>query len=151
MELTIITIWILFCLQQGWNDARHFAHGGGHYIKQQSNKHSYNIHSSLLLGRGLVYIGFILLYFLFLKQGGSSNFQKVAFLGVGLIALFPFFHEGMYYTTRKRMDNPYGNMSHLSLWFNYSSPTTTAKLNYPGWVRAVALFGGIFAILTLIK
>ena len=149
MEYLIITaLWVLFCLQQGWNDARHFAHSGGHYIKQQSYKYGYNIHSSLLLGRIIVFISFLILTFL---KGGNLGFGEVVPLGIGLMALFPFFHEGSYYSSRKRMDNPYGNMSHLELWFNYSSPTSTAKINYPGWVRAVVLFGGIFALLTLIK
>lgn len=149
MEYLIITaLWISYCIQQGFNDARHFAHGGGHFIKKQSEKYGYNIHASLLIGRTIVFFSFIVLSFLF-KEGG--NVGKVVPLGVGLLALFPFFHEGAYYSTRKKMDNPYGNMSHLALWFNYSSPTSTAKLNYPAWVRAVVLFGGIFALLTLIK
>lgn len=147
--LVIIGLWVLYCIQQGFNDARHFAHGTGHYIKQQSDLHGYNIHSSLFLGRLIVFSS-LLVFILFFNEGG--NILRVVPLGIGLAALFPFFHEGTYYSTRKAMDSPndYPN-SHLALWVGYSSKSTTAKINFRGWMRVVAMIIGIFCIILFFK
>lgn len=144
MIITIVIFWVLFCLQQGWNDARHFANGTAHYIKTNSN---YNIHTSLLIGRAIVFLLSLFTLFLFL-----GNWVLIVKVGAGLTLLFPFFHEGVYYSSRKKIDNPNEYPStHFELWFSYSSPTSTAKINFPGWSRAVALIVGTFILLTTIQ
>ena len=128
MKLAIIIFWVLYCILQGWNDARIFAHGTGHYMKQNQ---PYNIHTSFWINRLLVGLFTLLVYLLWAKNGVDFTFTTLA-LAIGLV--FPFLHEGAYYSSRKKIDNPndYPD-THFALWFSYSSPTSTAKINFPGF------------------
>ena len=138
MEALITLPWILFCIYEGWNDARIFAHGTGHYIKQNV---PYNIHVNLWVGRALIFGFFIGCLFLL-----SVDFFMVLKVGVGITFLFPFFHEMTYYVSRKLIDNPAEYPDKWVELLTYSSTSTTAKTNFPFWLRLLMLIVGLSII-----
>ena len=98
-------------MAEGVMNAGVFAHGGA------NTEYPYNIHVFFLLPR--IAVG-ILISAHYLSLGTSI----VALVGVivGLGLLFPFFHDGAYYQTRRYLDNRDYH------WFA-KSKTTTAKIS----------------------
>jgi hypothetical protein len=109
-----------------------FAHNAGQYIKDHN---PLNIHLFVLPLRFFVFISLLLAA----PHCGGGFFPATLSLFAGLLT-FPFFHNGTYYETR-RMQEP-DALNHYRFW--HTSKTTTAKLNFPFWLRAFFMLVGFF-------
>ena len=95
MELLIIySIWVLFSLLSGLGEAYYFSAVYNKRIK----KFKY-IHKLLTVIRGIVATA--LLYFTI----GIA--WKALLIGIALMAMFSWFHNGVYYTVRDMLDRVY--------------------------------------------
>lgn len=129
----IALIWCIYASLEGYRDARTFANGTSHYIKQNSK----DLHPTLLLFRVFLFLVFTLLII-------SSGLNLVSMIktGAGLALLFPFFHLGIYYAFRKAIDSPNGYPSTIIASFTHRSRTTTAKTNLSFWQRLLLFLLG---------
>jgi len=115
-----LLIFIVFALFEGWREAAKDAHGGS------NTNYPYNVHLYYLPIRVLVSIVCVSFNFLSIKSA------LLLLLSYALV--FPFWHDGAYYVTRKALE-PHNPLLMDYHWFGESS-TTTAKisLSAPGRV-----------------
>ena len=128
--ILIYSIWIAFALLSGLAEAYYFSA----VYRKKINKFKY-VHEALTVIRGIV--AAVILY---LSLGIVWN---SLFIGAAFIAVFSWFHNGVYYTMRDVLDDVYPER-----WKSHST-TSTAKtdLNYEQ-----RCFGGWLAfLLTLIQ
>lgn len=105
MLITTLLIWITFATVEGWREALYFHCKAGRTVKTIDE---HIIFTGLrLLVFGLIVMQDISLWYVFLC----------------LVLMFPFFHDGMYYTMRNELN---GDVYPLR-WRDWST-TSTAKL-----------------------
>lgn len=130
MLILIYSIWIIFTLISGLAEAYYFSA----VYRRKIKKFKY-VHEALTVLRGIVAV--VILYF---SLGVVLN---SLFIGAAFVAIFSWFHNGVYYTMRDILDGVYPER-----WKAHST-TSTAKtdLNYEQ-----RCFGGWLAfLLTLIQ
>ena len=111
-------------------EAAIFAHGIAQKMKESQ---PYNIHGWFLPIRFIALAACLLI--------PNLNIYTI-FTGIAFCAVFPFFHDGMYYVTRNKLDGVNYN------WFS-ESETTTARFSFDGLTR-ILLFGvGSFALIII--
>lgn len=123
MTLALIySIWIIFALLSGLAEAYYFSA----VYRKKLKKFEY-IHEALTVIRGIV--AAVILYF------SPGIVWNSLFIGAAFMAVFSWFHNGVYYTVRDILDSVYPER-----WKAHST-TSTAKtdLNYEqrcfgGWV-----------------
>lgn len=115
--------WTLFSIGIGVTEGAFFAHGGS------LTRWPYNIHSWLLIPRILV--GAFILWdaIPFLTFWGSIS------MILGMMGIFPFWHDGALYQTRHYLDFPPYN-------FFSESDTTTANFSLNFIWRLIFFIGG---------
>jgi len=120
-----VVSWLAFSLSIGVFEGVFFAYGIAHQIQERMpfNKHI------PLTGLRIV-VGLICL----------APIWKVGFGWLVLVAIsyglmFPFLHNGSYYTTRRIIDMP------LYHWFT-SKNQSDAKINLGAWKRTIAFISG---------
>ena len=111
MLIWIYSIWIVFALISGLLEAYYFSAVYNKVI----NKASY-VHEKFTLVRGLVAVCILYLF--------TGITWQVLFIGASLMVIFPFFHDGVYYMTRNKLDGVY------PLGFRDHSTTSDAKFNF---------------------
>lgn len=128
--ILIYSIWIIFAVIMGFFEAYYFSAIYNHIIKRAKFDHEI-----FTIFRGI--IAALLLYF------SLGITWSSLFIGAAFMAIFPWFHDGMYYLMRDNLDNVYPER-----WKAHST-TSTAKFDFNYEQRC---FGGCIAfLLTLIQ
>ncbi len=128
--ILIYSIWIAFALLMGFLEAYYFS-----AVYRKKVKRVKYDHEIFTVFRGIV--AAIILYFSFGIVWNSL------FIGAAFIAIFPWFHTGLYYLMRNELDDVYPDR-----WKDHSL-TSTARWNFNYEQRC---FGGWLAfLLTLIQ
>ena len=110
IQTASIIIWILFSTLSGYLEAFYWSG----VAKKRYKKYKY-AHEIFTVVRAI--IAAPLVYWVYLY----SNWTAI-FIGAAFVAMFPFFHDGMYYLQRWKLDKVYPRK-----WKD-TSTTSTAKL-----------------------
>jgi len=122
-ESALILIFVCYSLLQGFIDAHTY-----HYQNTSSSPGGLNLHPFLSTIRGFI---LILIYFIC---------NHILFI-VGLVLIFSFFHNGMYYLTRNKLDpNLYKKK-----WMD-SSTTSTSFFEFDFVERILLMASGMVLI-----
>lgn len=126
-------LFIAYSLSQGIREAGVFSDGVGQYMKDH---HSYDIHRYFVMARSVVWVTFLLMSFLLLKES-PFHLLDTGLRGISFLLVFSFFRDGAYNLERKRLDDnmPY---TYLQAW-TYSSKTSTSKFDFKFWQRLLML------------
>lgn len=117
---------ILFAILEGEREAARDSHGGSQV------RYPFNIHGHYVSVRALVSFLCILI-----TQSPSKLWVPLL---VSHILIFPFFHDGMYYTTRKIIEPRHPDLKKYH-WFG-KSDTTTAKFSFGPIARTIFMLLG---------
>lgn len=96
-EILIIVSWVLYAVLEGWRDAYFY-----HYRNTSSHPKNENLHWLYTVERILITVAVF-----FILPGWFHT----GLICMGFIFVFPFFHDGMYFLTRHRLDKkvyPFG-------------------------------------------
>jgi len=124
----------LFACSDGFEEAKVFEYKGID-IKWHTS-----IHGFFTVQRVVVWSSLASVMCIFKLNGSLPMLAAISLFALGCVAIFPFFHDGMYYTTRKFLDLPNLN------WFSQSK-STNAKFSFGGKVRTVFAIIGFAVIL----
>lgn len=122
-------LWVLFSILEGRREAFYF---------------SYKMKASITLQKGLKtdeHVMFTIqraLVFALAATACYSNLLNTSLILFSLMLSFPFFHDGMYYFTRNRLDGIYSKK-----WFDQSTTSTAKsdKFNFFNPISRTILFG----------
>ena len=130
--ITVILLtlfWVLYAVLEGWREAHYF-----HRIMDTDKKTGKMLHAWWNVQRALVVAAMFVAY--------SSWW----IIGLGL--LFPFFHDGMYYFTRNKLNN----VNYPKKWLAQSSTSTALLTKFETPVARIIfmLLGTCIIILDLL-
>ncbi len=112
--ILLYIIWILYSLLEGKKEAHYFSYKMRAVISKKTVVLKVDEHVWFTLQRALVVS---LIFFM------NFSILHVFFLLLSLALCFPFFHDGMYYVQRKKLDGIYPK------GFFDQSTTSTAKMD----------------------
>ncbi len=117
-----LILWTAFAASNGLAHGAVFAHG--------NNRHPYDVHWFFAPTRAIVLALCICL------NPGIGGLSAIILM-ISLLLMFSFWHNGVYYETRRRLDFP-------AYRFWSQSSTTTSQLQYSFTNRSIQLLLGIF-------
>lgn len=131
IKLIFLIIWIGYSLLEGRRDGYFY-----HYRNTTLDPKNENIHFIFFIQRAMI------LFFIFLFFDRNSLIEVIPFM-IGLVLIFSFFHNGIYYSTRNKLDSttyPHG-------WWS-SSISSQATLEFILSTRILFLIIGVAAIIS---
>jgi len=111
INIILILVWIAYMICEGDKEAFLY-----HYAAFTTKSLNVNLHSMFLFQRSLAFSAFVLALALNIQLWIS-----VALISLGLIAISPFFHDGMYYYMRNMIDGIYPKK-----WLDQTKDTTSS-------------------------
>jgi len=134
LQYLIMLIWIVGALLSGLLEAIYFHRRD----KNKSNKiKGLDIHVWLSIPR--IILGLVLCYITYTGQDSTDSTLKLLNLWImvwSFIFVFPFFHDGMYYTTRELLKK-----GTYPLYWADQSKTTTAIFSFSFFNRTIFFIG----------
>lgn len=122
----IILLWILFAMLSGYSEAGYWYYKYKTPVKRQIVQYEHQVWTMM---RSIVMILIAILFVHVLEYGIYTIFRVIS-----LIAVFPLFHDGMYYTIRNSYDNSY------PMEWMATSKTSTAKFTLDFRTRLILAF-----------
>ena len=134
MTFTILICWILYCCLEGRRDGYFY-----HYRNTTTELKNENIHWIYFVKRA-----FVLSLIAVVHVIAYDCYVSTALFVSGLSLVFSFFHNGMYYQTRKKLSD--GKIYPLGWMSNSTSSQATLELKWKARVWLAVI--GALAILT---
>lgn len=136
MQILLLITWVIFSCLEGSRDARYF-----HNQVSATKPVKENSHYIFFLERTIVFA--LTTYIVFL----DTNILTTFFFSSGLILVFSFFHNGVYYTQRNKL-NPL--IYPKKFWDSSTTSQASIELNVKARVAlfAIAVMSIIVSFLT---
>lgn len=136
IAIVLIMMWIILALLNGVRDSFYY-----HYKMTSIQQKNENIHWVYFCERFITWSCIALLHSMFFEILSTGIYSG------SLILIFSFFHNGIYYETRKRLSKadiyPKG-------WWS-SSTTSTATIELNNISRIIMLITGVFGLIASFK
>lgn len=116
MKIILLVTWIVYGLAEGFRDANYY-----HANNTSINSVKKDIHWIYFCQRFI--LGSLIAWLVYL----NSSFLSTTIYSTGLILLFSFFHNGMYYVTRRKLSNK--NLYPKGWWSSSTSSEALLELN----------------------
>jgi len=123
----IILGWVILSMALGWYEAKMF-HSDSLRSAKFKTKYKFDIHIWFNFLRSIPWIASVLYIYY------TYDIVESVYLGLQILFIFPFLHDGMYYTVRNKL-NKY---IYKKKWFDRSS-STSAIFSF-NWYTRTLLF-----------
>ena len=127
LQYKIMSIWLMFASACGIVEAFFF-----HKKKRKVKVFGRDIHEHFTLIRG--FASFPLFFVIYVQAG----VLEAMLMEVLFVLVFPFFHDGFYYTTRELLRKG----TYPSYWIDQST-TTSAKFSFSFTIRVILLIAAL--------